>query len=269
MRAMWFAVCLSLTALPAWANARVTILMDVLKMPQVVDILRAEGLAYADILDQDMLGGEGGPFWQEQVAGIYDADRISEQLRGALEAGLDSAAIDAAIDFFGSEMGSRIIDMENAARQAMTDPDIEQAAVAFYAERAAAQDPMTGMVDAFISANDLLDRNVSGAMSSNFQFYRGLADGRYTHQSEDEILRDVWEQETEIREDTMNWLNGFLFMAYQSLPEQALQDYIAYSSSLEGKALNAALFEGFEAVYRDLSYGLGRAVALNAKVDDI
>lgn len=269
MRALCLALFLTVMASPVWANSRVTILMDVLKVSQVVEILRAEGLAYAAVLDQDMLGGQGGPFWQEQVSGIYDVQRISERLRKALETEMDADDIEAAIDFFGSDLGRQIVDQENAARRAMMDPDLEQAALDFYAESVTAQDPMTGLIVTFIAANDLLDRNVSGAMSSNFQFYKGLSDGRYTSQSEADILNDVWEQEAEIREDTDGWLNGFLFMAYQSLSVEALQQYIDYSTSPEGQALNAALFDGFEAVYRDVSYGLGRAVALNAKVDDI
>jgi hypothetical protein len=105
-------------------------------------------------------------------------------------------------------------------------------------------------------------------MSSNFQFYKGLADGRLSDQSEAEILDEVWSQQEDIRLDTESWLNAYLLMAYQPLPPEAMQAYVRYSETRDGQALNAALFDGFEAFYRDASYALGRAIALSAKGDE-
>lgn len=269
MRAVCFAVLLALSAGPTWANARMTLLMDALMMPDVVAILRAEGLAYAEDLNNDMLGGQGGAFWQGQVRQIYDAERITERLRQALEEGLEPDEIEAALAFFGTEEGARIISLENAARQAMSDPAVEAAARDTYASLKGGNDPLYVLVSRYIDDNDLLDRNVSGAMSANFQFYMGLSDGRFSDQSEEDILSEVWSQQDSIREDTEYWLNGFLLMAYQPLSLETMQDYADYSASDPGQALNAALFEGFEAVYRDISYALGRAIALNAEGDGI
>ena len=124
-------------------------------------------------------------------------------------------------------------------------------------------------VASFIEVNDLIERNVSGAMSSNFQFYKGLADGRFTDETEADILAEVWAQQDDIRADTNEWLHGFLLLAYQPLPSETMESYLSYVQTPEGQALNAALFEGFETVYRNISYALGRAVALNADGDEI
>jgi hypothetical protein len=269
MRGLIFAVVLCCAAAPALANARITILMDILRMPEVVQILHEEGLAYGADLDEGMLEGRGGAFWRAQVAQIYARDPILEQVRAALETGLSPAEVEAAIAFFGTPEGAQIIDYENTARRAMADPEIEETAQRVFDELAAAGDPVTAQVTAFIAANDLLERNVTGAMNANVQFYLGLSDGRYTDDSETQILQDVWAEQEAIRDDTERWLHGFLLLAYQPLPAEVMDAYIAYSQTPEGQALNAALFEGFETVYRDVSYALGRAVALNAQGDEI
>lgn len=269
MRALCFAILLTLGAGPSLANARMTLLMDALMIPDVVAILQAEGFAYAQDLNNDMLSGQGGAFWYEQVRQIYDGDRITEQLRRALEEGLEPDDVEAALAFFGSEQGARIISLENAARQAMADPEVEEAARDIYAGLKDGDDPLYILVSRYIDDNDLLERNVTGAMSANFQFYMGLSDGKFTDQSEAEILEEVWSQQDDIRDDTEYWLNGFLLMAYQPLPLETMQNYVDYSASDEGQALNAALFDGFEGIYRDISYALGRAIALNAEGDGI
>ena len=79
----------------------------------------------------------------------------------------------------------------------------------------------------------------------------------------------MWSQQEEIRQDTLGWLNAYLLMSYQPVPLDALEQYLDYAASPEGRALNAALFDGFEVVYSDISYGLGRAISLIAKGDEI
>lgn len=269
MRVLCLALLLNVAALPAWANARMTVLMDVLQVSEAVEILREEGFAYAQVLEADMLDGQGGPFWQAQVGQIYDTNAITETLRQAFEAHLSADQVEASIAFFASDLGGRVITLETAGRRAMADPDVEQAAKDYFHATAGQGDPRLELVEEFIELNDLLERNVSGAMSSNFQFYKGLSDGKLIPRSEDELLEEVWAQQDDIRADTQSWLTGFLLMAYHPLPLEDLETYVDYAQTPQGQALNAALFAGFEAVYRDVSYALGRAVALNAEGDEI
>ncbi len=269
IRPLLAATFILLSSQSVLANARVTVLMDILRISEVIDIMRTEGFAYAEELDADMLDGQGGAFWRAQVDQIYAVDPISERVRAALESGLTPEEIEAAIAFFGPAEGARIIELENAARRAMADPTVEDAARTLFDERFRSKDPMAQMVTTFIEANDLLERNVSGVMTANVQFFLGLADGGYIEDTENQIIEDVWSQQQDIHVDTENWLNGFLIMAYDPLPADVMESYIAYSRSDAGQALNSVLFEGFEAVYRELSYALGRAVALNADGDEI
>jgi hypothetical protein len=268
MRAVILAVAVFFSAGPALANARITLLMDVLRIREVVDILHAEGITYGEELNANMLGGQGGAFWSGQIRQIYDRERISERLRQALETGLSPQDVEAALAFYGSETGARIVALENAARRAMADPEVERAARDIFTSLAGSDDPLLHLVSRFIKENDLLERNVSGAMTSNYQFFKGLSDGRYLIQSDEDILGEVWSQQEDIRDDTEAWLNGYLLMAYEPLPLEVMTAYVDFAASEEGQSLNAALFEGFDAIYGDISYALGRAVSLNASGDE-
>jgi hypothetical protein len=254
---------------PVLADARLNILFDALRIPEVIDIMREEGFSYSEDLNRDFLSAQGGPFWSVQIDRIYDAQRMRETVRQALEEGVTADNRDAAIRFFVSETGTTVVSLENAARRAMAEDAVEEAARARHAELADSDDPRFALVSAFVAANDLLDRNLSGAMSSNYQFYRGLVDGRLLALSEAEILDEVWGQEEEIRADTESWLFGYLLLAYQPLTQTDLEAYLAFSESAAGKALNAALFEGYETMYREISYALGRAIALSVSGNDI
>jgi len=269
MRAICLAFGLFFAATPVWANAKITVLMDALQISEAVEILREEGLVYAQALNTDFLDGEGGAFWQAQVAQIYNAEVISERLRLALEEGLSPDQLDTALSFFNTETGRQIVELENAARRAMADPIVEEAASDIYCSVSGTDDPRLALVTEFVAVNDLLERNVSGSMNSYVRFYTGLSDGRFRVMSEDMILAQVWAQQDEIRADTEGWMYSYLLLAYQPLPLSDLEAYLAYAKTESGEALNAALFDGFEAVYRDVSYALGRAIALSADGDEI
>ena len=83
MRAFVLAAGLWMLALPLWADARSTVLVDVLRLGELAEILQREGLENAETLDRDMLGGQGGAGWALQVRAIYNPERIVETLRGA------------------------------------------------------------------------------------------------------------------------------------------------------------------------------------------
>lgn len=49
------------SVLPALADAQA--LSQVLKLPEVVEILHGEGMEYAESIEREMLPGGGGGFW--------------------------------------------------------------------------------------------------------------------------------------------------------------------------------------------------------------
>ncbi len=246
-------------ALPAWADAEA--LSRALKLTEVVDILHGEGMEYADSIERDMLPGGGGGFWDRIVLQLYDKTAMERALTDVLASDMTAEQIDGSIAFFETDRGQSILTFENAARAAMADPDVEEIARAAYADLRATGNPRLDQIDLFVEANDLIERNVAGALSSQFQFFRGLAEGGAFVMTDEDILADVYGQEPELRADTEEWLMAFLLMAYQPLDDETMDAYIAFSETDAGKALNAALFEGFEMVYRDISYGLGLAAS--------
>ena len=253
----------------AQAQATVADLAQTLKLDEVAALMRDEGLSYAGDLERDMLPGGGGALFHNQVQQLYDVRVMVGQVTTALERDMRADLRESAIAFFKTEDGQSILSFENAARAAMAQEEIEEIARAAYTELKGSDDARLATITRFVEVNDLIERNVAGALSSNFQFYQGLADGGAYPLSEDGIAADVWAQEPEIRADTESWLFAYLLLAYQPLSTEQLDRYLAFSSSDAGQALNAALFAGFDRMYRDISYGLGQAAAIAMQGSDL
>lgn len=264
------AACLILmTALPVWAGARHTVLMDVLQIRELSRILHGEGLEFGASLNRDWLEGQGGDTWSQQVTRIYNPERISEGIRAGLEPALSGEVLEDAITFFASDLGARIITLENSARSALADPIIEEEARAQYATLEGTQDSRVVQIDRMINAGDLINRNVTSALNSNYHFMRALVDGDFIEMTEDEILSEVMAEREEIAADTSSWLGGFMMLAYSPLGIEELTAYADFSTTPAGKALNTGLFAGFDPLYEDISYALGRAMALNLTAEEL
>lgn len=258
-----------LTALPVWAGARHTVLMDVLQIRELSRILHNEGLQFGASLNRDWLEGQGGDTWSQQVTRIYNTERISEGIRAGLEPALAGDVLEDAIAFYASDLGSRIITLENSARSALADPIIEEEARAQYAAIEGTKDARVVQIGRMIDAGDLINRNVTSALNSNYHFMRALVDGDFFEMTEDEILEDVMAEREEIAADTTSWLGGFMVLAYSPLSIEELTAYADFSTTPAGKALNAGLFAGFDPLYEDISYAIGRAMALNLTAQEL
>ncbi len=244
-------------------------LAEVLRLEEVIVVLHEEGLAYGAALDRDMLDGLGGAFWTREVARIYAKDQMGDTMRGALRDGLSENQVAGSVAFFETARGQRILSLENAARRAMSDPGIEQIAFDTYGALKGSDNPRLALVARLIVANDLVERNVAGALDANYYFLLGLVDGGASKLSEAQITAEVWSQEDETRASTKEWLFGFMLMAYSPLSDADLEAYIAYSETAAGQALNAALFDGFGSMYRGISHALGMLMAETEKSSDL
>lgn len=244
-------------------------LTDLMGLPEIVEVMHEEGLAYGASLAEEMLPHGASGQWEETVAGIYDPARMKATVRdgfGAVMAGTEPAPL---IAFFESEAGRRLVSLEVSARRAMIDEDVEAAARADYLARAQDPDEHFRLVREFVGANDLVEANVAGALNSNYAFYRGLSDGGALEMTEDEMLAEVWAQEQETRAESRDWLMGFLLLAYDPVAPEVLREYIALSQTEAGRAMNRALFAGFDKMYAEISYALGRALAREMLATDL
>ncbi len=231
-----------------------------LRLDDIVTVMAAEGAAQGADLDAKLLGGAGGAGWANVVADIYAVPPLTEQVTGIFTAEMDEVEAARLLDFFGTERGAMIVDLEIAARRALLDPDIEAA------PGIAVRDlpgPRLDRIEAFVEANDLVDRNVAGAMNASVAFYTALSGGdAYGGALDgDAIIHEVWSQEPEIRRDTRDWLLAYLNVAFAPLDDADLDAYLELSAGPGGQAMNAALFQAFGAMFEDVSMRLGQAAA--------
>lgn len=243
------------------ASEDVTALFEAMNMPEMIAIMREEGLEYGAQIAEDLFPDRISATWPDTVAGIYDYDTMRGGLETQFGAALGDTDIDTLIAFFETDTGQSVVELEVAARRALMDEDLEEASKEAAAAAIAAETPRFGLVEAFVDANDLVETNVVGAMNANYAFYLGLLDGGAFPQelTEEQILTDVWNQEPEIRKNTYEWIYSYLLLAYQPLSDEELQTYIDFSSSSEGQALNTALFVAFDEMFEGISRALGLA----------
>ena len=252
-------------------------LYDALGVDGLIEVMRREGAVYGDGIGAEFLGDSGAEGWAAVVARIYDRDKMRASAAAGLDAGIGAADLAPLIAFFTSETGQRIVQLELTAREAFLDPEAEDRARAAYldAETAvtegkdAALARRLELLEAYVAVNDLVEFNVAGALTANLRFYRGLADGGAWETTEEDMLIEVWGQEEEIRADTVEWLMAYLLLAYAPLTDDELAEYVALSERPEGRVLNKALFAGFDAMYADLSYALGLAMAVQLQGEDL
>ncbi len=263
------AACLALmvVALPVRADD-ISRLMQALRFAETVGIMRAEGLRYGGDVGKEFLDDAERARWGRVVDKVYDDEvmlaKVNARFSEAM-AGVDTASL---LAFFEGP-GAAIVALELAARRALLDDEAEVAAEAAYARMAAEGAPLVGQVSGIIADSDLTERNVAAALNSNLSFYRGLADGGGLSLSEAEMLAEIWAQEDEMRQQTDEWLRAYLVMAYEPVDAGALEDYADLWRGAAGRDLNRALFAAYDAMYEDLSYRLGLAVAVQMQGEDL
>jgi hypothetical protein len=270
-------------AVPLWAEgagdaqpaaqAEVMRLSEVMQIGGVVEVMRAEGIDYGVTLEAEMFPDAGGEDWQAAVARIYEpkAMRSLFDARLATELADQPQAVAAALTFFDTELGQKILTLELEARRVLMDDDAEEAAKARLEEMRANEDPRFAALEGFAEANDLIEMNVMGALNANLAFYKGLnAEGAFPGgMTEEDMLADVWGQEADVRAETEAWLFPFLALAYGGLTDEELAAYQAFSETPAGVAINAAVFAAFDEVFVDISEKLGREAARQMQGQDI
>lgn len=257
------ALITTLTTATAYAQtapaAQIDTLFDALGFPQIVAVMHEEGLAYSTTLGAEMLPPAAVPDWTKAAEAVYDPDKMLAQVRAAFEQQLVGDDVAAMLAYFTSDVGTKIIGLEVSARRAMLDEAVEQASIDAAAIQTRDETPRYLLVKDFVDTNDLIESNVVGSLNSSYAFYTGLIDGGAMPASVtyDSALQDVWQQETEIRDSTTEWVYSFLLMAYQPLTDEELNGYIAFSQTEAGQQLTAAMFVAFDGMFEDISRSLG------------
>ena len=209
------AATLAFSSLPSFAqdtqSGKVDALFDALGLPEMLMIMRDEGIGYGETLATDMFPGGGDGRWNAAVTQIYDADMMREEVMGALDEALEGDDIDAMLDFYLSAQGTKIVNLEVSARRALLEEAVEAASKDNAAIAIADETDRYQQVTEFIEANDLIESNVVGSLNSNYAFYMGLIDGGAMPPgvTADSALQDVWSIEADIRDSSEEWDNAF------------------------------------------------------------
>lgn len=246
-------------------------LADALQIPRVVEVMRAEGLQQGERIASDLMPGRDTAGWQIRLERIYDAPLMEDRLADALGEAMEDDVEADVVAFFEGELGARIIDLELDAREAIIDEGAEDAAIAAWEDISTDEPERAALIDEFIAVNGLIEENVQGGLNSNLNFMLGMNEAGAFDPPLDEgtMLSDIWAQEAEIRQETTDWLRGYLGLAYAPLTEDELQRYVDFSASDTGQAFNRALFEAFDVMYDGVTYELGRTAAIMMMGEDI
>lgn len=246
LRAAAFALALGVNA--AFASPQTDALVDALGIPELVAAFTADGIANSAAIDRGMLNGQGGSVWANTVRRLYDPARIEEELRAAFAQGLDDQIAAQALLFFESDLGARIVALEVQARQALLNPDLEEAAKS---APSAASDAITQ----FLEIRDLIERNTDAAIAAQTAFFDGMAltTGQAPPAPDEDTQRAL------LRGETESWLRGYYALAQSPLSADDVAIYTAFWETDVAMALDDALFGAFANSYATLSFGLGQA----------
>ena len=254
----------SFISLPALAqNTQSELLFDALGLPDIVDIMREEGVVYGAQIGTDLFPNQVSPAWRATVETIYDSSAMHASVEAAFIHALDNQDVTPMVAFFSSDLGKTLVSLEVSARRALLDDTVDQASKDVATVAKFNNTERFQLVDAFVQTNDLIEINVAGAMNSNVAFYMGLMAGGAMDEAltQDQILNDVWDQAADIRANTSEWVYGFLPLAYDPVSAADLETYTAFSASDTGVALNGALFAAFDFMFDSISFALGREAA--------
>ena len=248
-----------------------TQLMEALRLRDIIEVVAAEGIAAGPEIEEDMFPGRGGFGWKVELERIYDIPRVMSIMSDDIRANVSEADADVLISFLGSPLGKRIVEGEVAARAAMLDEDVDQAATDLAQKMRREGGRRVEQITEFIAAYDLVTSNVVGGLNSNYAFYQGLAAGGALPDSmtEDQIVNEVWSQQDTITTETEDWLYAYLLASYAGLSDDEMQTYIAFARTDAAQAFNGVLFDSFGTVFTSISRALGRAVADRMLAQDI
>lgn len=240
---------------------------EALALDQMLPILREEAMREAEQLEAEGLVAPGGIPWAVTVGQIHAPERLQRAFEVSLAEGarrLDPAALDAALGFYDSGLGRRIVQLEISARRAMLAPEVEEAARAAFTDAELAQTDRALLIRRLIDEADLLAPNVATGMNASIAFSQGFAEGGGFDMPPtlEELLAEAWGQEAQIEAEAEAWMQAFLMLAYSPLSDAEIEEYLAYATSPAGRALSDLLFAGFDAVFVQTSREMGLAAAL-------
>lgn len=238
---------------------------------EVIALMSTENTRGSADIEAQLFPEAGGAAWAAMATRLNAADRMVALFEQALDrAALSDAQIAQTQAFLDSGAGQGIIAGELGARRMFLDDAAVDAAKEALRVAVADNDPRLEILRRFSDVNGLVDRNVTGALNLRFAFYRALIEGGAFEGDMPEglMLSEVWAQEPEVRQQTVEWLFSFQLTAYADVSDADMEAYIAFSDTPTGRAVNGALFAAFDEMLATMSYDLGAAAAIFVAGED-
>ncbi|MDO5614494.1 MAG: DUF2059 domain-containing protein [Paracoccus sp. (in: a-proteobacteria)] len=241
-------------------------IVSTLHLGELMPVLRDEAVAQADEMGAEIFDAPDAAAWSDAVRRIHDPARLARLLDAAITDALPDASdprIAAALDFYASPLGQRLLALELSARRAMAEPGGEDAARAAFDLAETQGRPRVDAIRSLIDDADLVEPNVAGALNAALAFSQGFADagGLPGQGSQGDLLMQVAVQEPEIRSETVAWVESYLLLAYSGLSDDELAQYATFAATPGGRALGSVLFAGFDDLFTQTARDMGMAAA--------
>lgn len=237
-------------------------IVSLMRFDELIEVVRLEGLADSEQLPEQMMLGQGGSAWQEQLTHIYNSQSMRDTVTEAFSEKLGQEDLGGILRFISSDAWQEAIDLEVAGRIALLDPDVEEAAFEAYYRIEAENTRRLQDLRELVEVANLVDDNVAGVMNGIYRFNLGLqAGGINMGYTDDEMLSQIWAEERTIRGEVSDWMYSFLLLAYDPMETGSLRKQIEFFKTSDGKCLNRAIFESFEVVLDDIAFQMGFSVA--------
>lgn len=256
---LFFAVARPATAAGQGHDA----LFDALRMEEMVEVLAQEGQMIAEDFDAQGLAVPRDA-WADMLGRLYSETVMKAAFRTELSRALDGADTTPMVAFYESDLGQKIAALELDARRAMSGEEAQDLAAEAWAALDV-DDPRVALIEEYVETYDLVEMNVAGSMTSDYAYLSAFSRAGGDNgglMSDEDILREIWSYEDDARAEVSEWVYGFSTLAYEPLTDAEFRSYLEFARTDAGQKLNNALFGAFDAVYTEISRGLGTGTAL-------
>ncbi len=244
-------------------------LYDALHMDILVDVIVSEGRDQVRDAAEIYLTGRAAETYVTENVALYDPDEIKRHLIDGLSSGLSADDLAVAVAFFKTETGAYAAKLEASARQAISDQGVEDHAKAMASDAVARGVERIDILETAIADMDLVEMNLAGAMTAQYQFLMPLSDVKDLGLDQAAVLTMIQEGQDALSQSILEWLVAFLYMAYAPLDDEQLSTYLTYQTSPNGASLNKVLFDVFNAIDRDMSAAMGVSLAQSLQSKEI
>ena len=89
-------------------------LFDALGLPDIIDVMRQEGIAYGAQIGSALFPNRVKPAWAATVATIYDSEVMHDTVRAEFNAVIEGADVASMLAFFNPNQASRLSSLKSA-----------------------------------------------------------------------------------------------------------------------------------------------------------